>query len=141
VHRFGEPLEVKFWIRHEEVVSKACFSFNIVNSNLHNVVHAWALYPDYRFGREIGETLLVCRFPSLRLNVGRFHLRTHLTGPPSGKVYERLDRVCAFDVVRTNDSIPWGWHPEACAYHEQWSWKLEKAESTGVELAADEVIS
>src|SRR5262249_30056419 len=100
VHRFGEPLQVKFWIRHDEPISKACFSFNIVNYNLQNVVHAWALYPEYSFGHGIGESVLTCRFPALRLNVGRFHLRTHLTGPPGAEVYERLDGVCAFDVVR-----------------------------------------
>ena len=80
VHRFGEPLEIKFWIRHDEPISKACFSFNIVNYNSQNVVHAWALYPEYSFGQDIGESVLTCRFPALRLNVGRFHLRTHLTG-------------------------------------------------------------
>src|SRR5262249_39623952 len=107
VHRFGKPLQVKFWIRHDEPISKACFSFNIVNYNLQTVVHAWALYPEYSFGRAIGETVLTCRFPALRLNVGSFHLRTHLTGPPGGEVYERLEGVCAFEVVRIDDSIPW----------------------------------
>ena len=103
VHRFGKPLEVKFWIRHDEPISKACFSFNIVNSNLQNIVHAWALHPEYCFGRESGISVLTCRFPALRLNVGRFHLRTHLTGPPGGEVYERLEGVCAFEVVRTDE--------------------------------------
>jgi lipopolysaccharide transport system ATP-binding protein len=125
VHRFGEPLQVKFWIGHDEPIPKACFSFQIINYNLQNVVHAWALYPEYSFGKENGESVLTCRFPALRLNIGRFHLRTHLTGPPGAEVYERLDGVCAFEVVRTNESVPWGWHPENCAYHDEWDWKIE----------------
>jgi lipopolysaccharide transport system ATP-binding protein len=140
VHRFGEPLQVKFWIRHDKPISKACFSFNIVNYYLHNAVHAWALYPEYSFGGGIGESLLTCRFPALKLNVGRFHLRTHLSGPPGGEVYERLDGVCAFEVVRT-DSIPFGWHPEACGYHEEWSWRLGQDEPCNSELAADGILS
>jgi lipopolysaccharide transport system ATP-binding protein len=124
VHRFGEPLHVKFWIRHDEPISKACFSFNIMNHNFHNVVHAWAFYPECSFGRDIGESVLTCRFPSLRLNVGRFHLRTYLSGPPGGECYEMLEGVCAFEVVRT-DSRLWGWHPEQCAYHEQWNWSVD----------------
>ena len=128
VHRFGKPLEVKFWIRHDEPISKACFSFNIVNYNLQNIVHAWALYPEHSFGPDIGKSMLTCRFPALRLNVGRFHLRTYLTGPPGGEVYERLEGICAFEVVRTDNSVMWGWHPENCAYHEQWSWNLEPVE-------------
>ena len=125
VHRFAEPLEIKFWVRHDKAIPKACFSFNIVNYNLQNVVHAWALYPEHAFGRRNGESVLTCRFPALRLNVGRFHLRTHLTGPPGGDVYESLDGVCTFEVVRTDDSIAWEWRPESCAYHEHWNWKIE----------------
>jgi len=127
VHRFGEPLEIKFWIRHDEPISRACFSFNVVNYHLQNVLHAWALYPEYSFGRTVGETVLTCCFPALRLNVGRFHLRTHLAGPPGGEFYERLEGICEFEVVRT-DSMLWGWHPEDCAYHEEWDWKVETSD-------------
>jgi ABC-type polysaccharide/polyol phosphate transport system ATPase subunit len=140
IHRFGEPLQVKFWIRHDKPISKACFSFNVVNYHLHNVVHAWAFYPEYSFGGDPGESLLTCRFPALKLNVGRFHLRTHLTGLPGEEIYEKLNGICAFEVVR-NDSILWGWQPEACAYHEQWRWDLEQVESSSLELTADGVIS
>jgi lipopolysaccharide transport system ATP-binding protein len=125
IHRFGKPLEIKFWIRHDKAISKACFSFNVVNYNLQNVVHAWALYPECSFGRKGNESVLTCRFPALRLNVGRFHLRTHLTDPPGGEIYEKLDGVCPFEVVRTDDPILWGWHPENCVYHEEWDWKVE----------------
>jgi lipopolysaccharide transport system ATP-binding protein len=140
VHRFGEPLEIKFWIRHDEPISKACFSFQIVNYHLQNVVHAWAFYPEHSFGKNIGESVLTCRFPALRLNVGRFHLRTHLAGPPSGEVYERLDGICGFEIVRTDDLILWGWHPENCAYHDEWNWKVEApVEQGNTKLVADAI--
>ena len=147
VHRFGEPLEIKFWLRHNEPISNACFSFNIVNYNLQNVVHAWALYPGSRdhfvptFGGKSGKSVLTCRFPALRLNVGRFHLRTHLSGPPGSELYERLDGVCAFEVVRTDHSILWGWHPEKCVYHEQWGWNLNQVEPGSGQLVADGIMS
>jgi homopolymeric O-antigen transport system ATP-binding protein len=128
VHHFGEPLEVKFWIRHDEAISKACFSFIIVNYNSQNVVHAWALYPEHSFGQNVGESILTCRFPAPRLNVGRFHLRTYLAGPPGGEIYEMLDGICAFEIVRTKDSVLWGWHQENCAYHEQWTWMVDGVE-------------
>src|SRR5262249_45713792 len=53
-------------------------------------------------------------------NVGRFSLRTCLSEPPGSEFYEILDDVCQMEVVRTDEAIPWGWRPEACAYHEQW---------------------
>jgi ABC-type polysaccharide/polyol phosphate transport system ATPase subunit len=125
VHNFGEPLTVKFTIRHAELLSRGCFSFQIVNQNQQAVIHAWAMYPQFRIGTREGETTLVCHFPSVRLNIGQFHLRTHLTEPPGGEIYERLDGICPLEVVRIDQTILWGWHPEACAYHEQWEWTIE----------------
>jgi lipopolysaccharide transport system ATP-binding protein len=124
IHKFGAPLEIKFWIRHPQPMSKACFSFNIVNYSQRSVVHAWALHPQYVFGQESDESVLTCRFPSVRLNVGPFYLRTHLTEPPGREIYEELDGICPFEIVR-NDPRLWGWHPEDCAYHERWSWIVE----------------
>jgi lipopolysaccharide transport system ATP-binding protein len=124
VHRFGEPLEVRFCIRHSEPLARGCFSFHIVNQLQQTVVHAWALYPEARFGADVGESTLICRLPALRLNVGQFYLRTHLSEPPGGEIYERLDGISPFEVVRTDGTMLWGWQPEACAYHEEWEWTI-----------------
>jgi lipopolysaccharide transport system ATP-binding protein len=130
VHQFGESLEIKFWIVHGEPIVKACFSFQIVNQFQQPAIHAWALYPDVRFANQKGSSVLTCRFPSLRLNIGHFHLRTILSGPPHCEVYERLDGICNFEVVRTGETRLWGWHPEDCAYHEQWNWTVDATANT-----------
>jgi lipopolysaccharide transport system ATP-binding protein len=128
VHQFGEALEARFWIRHRKPLLKGCFSFQIVNQFQQPILHAWALHPDLRFGTTPGETLLVCRFPSLRLNIGQFSLRTHLTEPPGGDAYERLEDICQFEVVRTGDAMLFGWQPDMCAYHEKWEWAVPDLE-------------
>ncbi len=122
IQRFEEPLEIKFWIRHDEPLSRGCFSFQIVNQYQQPVIHAFIYYPDIRFGGSRGESILACRFPMLRLNVGRFQLRTILSEPPGGDVYETLEGICPFEVVRTDKTVLWGWQPKSCAYHEQWNW-------------------
>ena len=124
VHFFGESLEIKFWIVHEDSINKACFSFQIINQFQQPVIHAWALYPDVQFANKRGVTVLTCQFPALRLNIGTFYLRTNLTGPPNCEVYERLDGICKFEVVRTNEARLWGWHANDCAYHEFWNWTI-----------------
>jgi lipopolysaccharide transport system ATP-binding protein len=126
VHQFGEPLEIQFQISHLDPMSRACFSFQIINQNQQAAVHAWAMYPEARFGAASGISTLTYTFPSLRLNVGKYHLRTHLTEPPGGEVYERLDGLCFFEIVRTDKSIPWGWQPDACVYHENWAWNIDQ---------------
>jgi hypothetical protein len=52
----------------------------------------------------IGCSVLVCRFPRLLLNVGHFHLRTWLQEPPGGDIYETLDGICYFEVVRISET-------------------------------------
>jgi len=122
VQRFGEPMEVRFWVRHETPISKACFSFQIINQFQQPAVHAWALHPEVRFGNREGETLLVCKFPSVRLNVGQFHFRVVLSG--FGELFETLDSICPFEVIQTEQSRMWEWVPSDCTYHEKWHWAI-----------------
>jgi ABC-type polysaccharide/polyol phosphate transport system ATPase subunit len=136
VHSFGEPLEIKFLISYAQLLSRGCFSFQIVNQFQQPVIHAWAFYPQVRIATTTeGEAVLVCRFPALRLNVGQFYLKTYLAEPPGGEVYEELDGICPFEVVRTNETILWGWHPETCCYHERWEWTINDANKSGATLA------
>jgi lipopolysaccharide transport system ATP-binding protein len=127
IHQYGEPLEVKLWIKHHRPMAKACLSVQIVNQFQQCVVYAWAYYPEVKFGNEEGESLLICRFPALQLNVGQFYLRIFLNEPPQGELYEKLDGICSFEVVRTDKTNLWGWHPDDCAYHEQWHWTVADA--------------
>jgi lipopolysaccharide transport system ATP-binding protein len=130
IHQFGEQLEVKLWIKHHRPMPKACLSVQIVNQFQQCVVYAWAYHPEVKFGNEEGESLLICRFPSLQLNVGQFYLRIYLTEPPQNEVYEKLDGICSFEVIRTDKANLFGWHPDDCAYHEHWHWTVEDADMT-----------
>jgi len=99
-----------------------------VNQFQQPVTHAWALYPNFAFGHHPGESTLVCRFPNLKLNVGRYSLRTYLTEPPGGALYEQLDAICPFEIVRLDQSISgWGYRPESCVYYEEFCWDLIEA--------------
>jgi lipopolysaccharide transport system ATP-binding protein len=126
VHRFGEPLEIKIWIRHPQPMIQGCFSFMIYNEFQVPVIHT-SYY--HGFGTTSGCSVLVCRFPQLLLNVGRFHLRTYLQEPPGGDLYESLDGICAFEVVRIDQTQFWGWRPETCSYHEPHAWRSIKVNS------------
>jgi ABC-type polysaccharide/polyol phosphate transport system ATPase subunit len=122
VHRFGEALEIKFWIRHPRPMANGCFCFQIFNQFQTAVIHS-SYYHSATFAKTSGNTLLVCRFPQLLLNVGRYHLRTWLQEPPhGGEIYETLDGVCAFDVVRIDKSQFADWRSDVCTYHEHHAW-------------------
>jgi energy-coupling factor transporter ATP-binding protein EcfA2 len=123
VHRFGQSLEIRFTIHHPVPMKNGSFCFQIFNQFQMPVIHS-SYYHLAAIGKEPSCTTLVCRFPRLRLNVGRFHLRTWLQETPSGSTYETLDCICAFDVVRIDRAEPLDWRPGVCAYHEDHSWML-----------------
>jgi lipopolysaccharide transport system ATP-binding protein len=126
VHHFGDPFEVKVWVNHQVPMRKGCLTVWIYNQFRQPVVQTWAYPPEVQFGSRPGETLLICRFPSLRLNVGKYYLRTHLNeAPPSTGAYEDLESICSFEVIRTDVKL-WGWHANDCTYYEQWDWKLDR---------------
>jgi lipopolysaccharide transport system ATP-binding protein len=124
VHRFGEPLEIKFWIRHPVPMIHGSFCFQIYSSQFQIPM----IHSSYYHGREFGDTpgcsILVCRFPSILLNVGQFHLCTWLQEQPNGDTYENLDGICAFEVVRIEETEIGSWRPQVCAYHEQHAWAV-----------------
>ena len=126
VHCFGEALEAKVWVNHPEPMKRACLVLWIYNQFRQPIVQAWAYHPQIRFANQVGETLLICRFPFLRLNVGRFYLRA-LLFEAGGSPCEDVDGVCLFEVIRTDDKLG-GWKPSDCAYHDQWNWALELSE-------------
>ena len=127
LHRFGEPLEITFWIEHQQPLARGCFSFQIINEQQQPAIHAVIYYPHFRFGEKPGVSVVSCRFPKLRLNVGQFYLRTYLAEPPGGDQYEMLDGVAYFETIRDDPASPWGWRADACTYHEEYSWNTVSA--------------
>ncbi len=135
VHRFGKPLEVKFWIRHP-VPIRGSFCFQIINSQLQMPVIHSSYYHETEFGDAPGCSILICRFPNILLNVGQFHLCTWLQEQPSGYTYENLDGICAFEIIRVDKTQIGGWRPEVCAYHEHHVWNVADVTSNLDQVSA-----
>lgn len=124
VQRFGQPLSVKFWIRHPGPMTNGMFCFQIFNQFQTAVIHS-SYYRGNKFGVSSGCSVIECHFPRLLLNVGQYHLRTWLQ-ESSGHTYETLDGICAFDVVQIEKMEPFG-RPEVCVYHEGHAWSAVDA--------------
>ena len=121
VHRFGEPLSVKFWIRQPIPITDGIFAFQILNQYQAAVIHS-SYYRGSKFDQASGCSIIECLFPKLLLNVGEFHLRTWLQ-ETSGHIHEMLDGICSFEVIRVDKTELFGWRPEVCAYHEEHIWE------------------
>jgi lipopolysaccharide transport system ATP-binding protein len=120
VHHFGEPLTIKFWIRHPVPMTNGAFCFQIVNQFQTTVIHS-SFYQESTFGAA-GCSIIECTFPKLLLNVGQFELRTVIL-ETTGHFYEILESICSFEIIRIDRSQLFGWRPEICVYHEDHVWK------------------
>jgi len=116
VQAFGEPLHINILVNHNAPMINGSLGVQIVNQSQVPVAALYAYPPAHKFGQNPGQTLVQFSIPSLRTNIGRFHLKTFLSESPTGSVYEILDDICDFEVVR-HDFYPW-WSPETCTYHE-----------------------
>jgi lipopolysaccharide transport system ATP-binding protein len=126
VHVSGEPMVITFEVTQAAPIERGCFSFQIVNQAQQPILHCSIFATDEsreELFRKAGTTILKCRIPRLALNVGSYTLRTYLTEPPGGAVFETLEGVCPFEVEILERSTLWGWRPEACAYHEAYEWE------------------
>jgi len=124
VQGLGSPMSVDVTLVHPEPIDGACFSFQIVNQRQQSAIHAWAYHTEHSFATAPGKTTLICRFPRLRLNVGRYSLRAYFTEPPGRRSFDVVDQVCAFEVIKLSENILWGWRSDTCVYHEDAIWNI-----------------
>ncbi len=125
IHMLGKSLRVVIVLSHPKRVEGACFSFQILNQRQQPAVHAWAYHTEHRFAAAPGKTTLVCEFPRLRLNVGRYSVRAFFTEPPGGRVLDTVENVCGFEVMKLDEQLLWGWRAETCVYHDDTTWSVQ----------------
>jgi lipopolysaccharide transport system ATP-binding protein len=125
IQAYGRPLVLEFELHHSIGVPDACFSFQILNTSGQAVAHLWHYCTDSAFATRPGVTRLRCELPFVRLNVGLHSLRTFFSGPPGSAFSETTEPELAFEVVRLDRAVLFGWRSEACTYFEEASWSIE----------------
>jgi lipopolysaccharide transport system ATP-binding protein len=121
VQHFGKALSVKFWIRHRTPMTAGAFCFQFVNQFQTPVICS-SFFQTASFDGVSGCSVIECHFPKILLNVGQYDLRTCLI-ESSGPIYEILDGICAFEVIRVDKTQLLGWRPEVCTYLEEHAWE------------------
>ena len=127
IQYFGAPLGIRLWLRHLIGCPQGHLGIQIVNQAQVVTAAVYAYPPQHEFGRDPGGTFFEFHIPSLHLNIGKFHLRIWVSGPPGTQVYEVVD-ACDFEVVR-HDFLNW-WTPQSCAYHEDFSVRITRTGPT-----------
>jgi len=122
IQAYGRPLVIEFELNHPAAVTDACFSFQLLNSAGQAVVHLWRYSNTGAFANASGRTLLRCEIPFVHLNVGLHSIRAFFSGPPGSTFSEMAEPDLAFEVVRLDQPVLFGWRSEACTYFEDATW-------------------
>lgn len=122
VQAAGQFMEIAIELAHPQPITGACVSFQIINQFQQPATHLWLFDADVPYARGPGPTTLKCRIPRVRLNVGHYHLKVYFSEARGGRIFDTLDGICPFEVVRLGETTLWGWRPEACVYHEESVW-------------------
>ena len=124
IQTHGKPLTMVFEVTTPVQIPSATFSFQLVDSLLQPVAHLWIFDSDIPFCREPGTYRLTCEIPRLRLYLGRYAVRTHLSEGYGGAHFQTIEAVCPFEVVMHGHEREWPWQEGACHYLEEGRWNI-----------------
>ena len=120
----GESIEMEFIISTPIPITGASFSFQITDNKGRKFIHLWVFDHEKPFCREEGEHTLRCIIPNLKLYMGKYYLKTYLTEPPGGEVFQVLENICPFEVVMFGKNRQFQFQPDSCAYTEEAMWEV-----------------
>ncbi len=123
VQKNGDKMIVEITINTPEAIKGACLSFQMVNIKDQNIAHLWTFDSNLPMCRSAGLHTVRCIIPKLRLYMGTYFLKIHLSEPPGGEVYQNLIHVCPFEVVMYGQTREFQWNPDACVYLEDATWE------------------
>jgi len=129
IHDSGSRFEVTAIVNFVSPSKKSCLSIHIINEFGVSVVHLHQHdIINSSFGSKTGNYLVKFSIPELRLNVGEYKLNCYLAEPPGGKIFEKLEDVCHFTVIKKNAITLYGWRADACTYFESYNIEIKECE-------------
>jgi len=81
--------------------------------------------------RTPGKYEILCRIPKLHLYVGRYTLRIHLAERYGGRLFQKVDGVCPFEVMMSGVNRDGGWQFGEGTYIEEAEWHILSQHSLG----------
>jgi lipopolysaccharide transport system ATP-binding protein len=124
-HESGQPWRVRFELHFPYALPKASLWFQIFNQFQTAVLRFDAYDKNVPICQGAGKSVVTCTIPHLDLNVGSYHLKVRLAGPPGGLRYETLEDICPFTVVILDRVTAHGWKPESCSYLVDADWDVK----------------
>src|SRR5690606_29445154 len=124
---FGKSLGVLFKILLPFDTNNLALSFQILDELGSPITHLWHLDAETNKYRKKGEYSFSCVLPTLRLYIGSYAIRVHLSDSKTKEKYHYIDSVCNFKVEMIKNYRPdYKWEKGTCSYIEDSEWSIEK---------------
>jgi lipopolysaccharide transport system ATP-binding protein len=126
VQGHGETMRLRFTLDVPFHWDRCCLAFQICNEMDEPMTHCWTFDREQGVSRAPGKHELVCEIPKVRLYMGRYYVKMHLSEDQLGKNFQTVERACPFEVVMGEARTEWAWREGAAAYLEDAVWSSSR---------------
>lgn len=125
-HINSKPLEIEIDFTLPEKIRKTCITL-LIRDNRGIACLDFSYFDADFVCSGPGTYTLKCKFPKLRLYMGKYTIDVSFAEPPGGKLFQNLEGICPFEVVMYGKSRgDWEWQPYTSIYLEDYSWSVIK---------------
>lgn len=125
-HINNKPLEIEIDFTLPEKIRKTCITL-LIRDNRGIACLDFSYFDSDYLCSKPGTYTLKCKFPKLRLYMGKYTFDVIFAEPPGGKLFQTLENICPFEVVMYGISRgDWEWQPYTTTYIEDSSWSVVK---------------
>jgi lipopolysaccharide transport system ATP-binding protein len=129
IHRFGDPLEISFVLVAPKGLEQANLAFQVIESRSGRAVtYSWLHHREINIGEKKGIYYLKCRFPSLKLYQGLYHLLVHFSELDGTRNLMKIENVSAFEVSMMGKPHQFSWGKDNCIYIDDFNWSFDREE-------------
>lgn len=126
---FSKSLSVFFEVYLPFSTNNLALSFQIMDELGSPVTHLWHLDAEANNYRDSGTYSFLCAMPKLRLYIGHYSIRVHLSNSKTKEKFHFLDSVCNFKVEMIKNYRPdYKWEKGTARYIEDSKWVIENYE-------------
>lgn len=121
----GKPLSIDFEISLPHDMENMALSFQILDEFQVPILHSWMIDSESMIQRKKGLLHIRCHIASIKLYIGSFTVRVHLSNSKSKEKLDFIESTCNFTVEMLKTArADYNWVKGTCKYIEETEWTL-----------------
>lgn len=122
-HEHGKKMLVEFVINLPSEMKFLALSYQVLDEMQVPILHSWQIDSSENIARKKGVLKITCEIPKVRLYIGNYSLRVHLSDSKTKEKFDFLDGVCPFEIkMIKNMRSDYNWVRGTAKYIEDSIW-------------------